>query len=101
VVVQCQAAFPKRDGLLAGKFQTAAYADGVVHFGAQDMHIYAVSAKDGKRSERFSGASMDYWFPAVHKGKVIVTTMQPPSVPQGVSAPRRNRLSSGPGRRRG
>jgi len=68
-----------RHDLGSTTFQTAAYADGVVYIGAQDMYVYAVAAKDGKRiwrSERLNGASMDYWFPVVHQGKVIVTTMQ-------------------------
>ena len=53
---------------------TAAYHDGSVYIGAEDMRLRAVDAASGQvqwTSETLNGLSMkDYW-PVVHKGKVL------------------------------
>lgn len=62
----------------AAIYQTAAYNNGKVYFGAMDMHVYALNTNNGSsswKSEELPGmAFKDYW-PVITKGYVFIRSM--------------------------
>jgi len=58
-------------------FTTAAYDQGVVFCGNEGMRVFALDVQTGRRlweSEKLWGHSLDWYWPVVHKKKVLVHT---------------------------
>lgn len=56
-------------------YQSAAYNDGRVYFGSEDVRVHSVSARDGRRlwrTEQLHGMGFLDYYPVVWKGRVIV-----------------------------
>ena len=56
--------------------QSAAYKDGVIYFGSQDAHAYALDAKTGRRvwqSPKLPGMGWHSWWPVIYKDIVMFT----------------------------
>jgi hypothetical protein len=63
-------------------FMTAACADGRVFFGGEDMVLHALGARTGRaiwKTDKLHGLGFLWYWPVVHKGRVIVNTLQQPT----------------------
>lgn len=72
-----------RFGAGAPVFMTAACADGRVFFGGEDMVFHALDAKSGAqlwKTEKLHGLGFLWYWPVVHQGRVVVNTLQQPTV---------------------
>lgn len=62
----------------ASIFMTAAHRDGRVFFGSEDMFAHALDAGTGReiwKSEKLYGLGFFWYWPVVHKGRVVLMTM--------------------------
>ncbi|MGA2617244.1 MAG: PQQ-binding-like beta-propeller repeat protein [Thermoguttaceae bacterium] len=68
----------------ASIFMTAAYYDGLVYVGSEDMIFRALDAKTGKevwKTPKLCGLGFFWYWPVVHRGRVVALTMEEPNVP--------------------